>query len=63
MRVALRSILMAMILALNEAAVAGPMEDGQAAFARKDFATALQQWRPLADQGDAAAQADLVVRI
>jgi hypothetical protein len=37
-------------------AVAGALEDGQAAFDRKDYALAVQIWRPLADQGDAEAQ-------
>jgi hypothetical protein len=37
-------------------AVAGPVEDGVAAYKRGDYATALQVWRPLAEQGDARAQ-------
>ena len=37
--------------------MAGPLEDGEAAYQRGDYATALQIWRPLADQGDAGAQA------
>jgi TPR repeat protein len=53
------AVLLTVFWAPNGAAVAGAMEDGQAAYDRKDFAAALQQWRPLADQGDAAAQADL----
>ena len=57
MQLVLRSIQIAMFLALGGAAVAG--EDGQAAYDRKDYATALKLWRPLAEQGDAAAQADL----
>ncbi len=35
---------------------AGPLEDGQAAFNRGDYATALRLFRPLAEQGNASAQ-------
>jgi TPR repeat protein len=45
--------------ALFGAAMAGPLEDGQAAYQKGDYATALSQWRPLADQGNAYAQAAL----
>jgi hypothetical protein len=41
--------------AIAGAAVAGPFEDGGAAYARGDYATAMRLWRPLADQGDALA--------
>ena len=34
----------------------GAFEDGRAAFNRNDYATAVQMWRPLAEQGDAAIQ-------
>jgi TPR repeat protein len=37
-------------------ALAGPFEDGQAAFERGDYAAALQMWRRLAENGDAQAQ-------
>ena len=40
-------------------ATAGPLEDGQAAFQKGDFATALQIFRPLAEQGNAEAQYNL----
>ncbi len=59
MRLAFRSILTAVFLAMAGVAVAGPFEDGQAAYQRHDYATALQVWRPLADHGDANAQAYL----
>jgi hypothetical protein len=36
--------------------VAGPFEDGEAAFQSGDYATALKDWLPLANQGNAAAQ-------
>ena len=35
---------------------AGPLEDGQKAYVRGDFATALKLLRPLAEHGDASAQ-------
>jgi hypothetical protein len=38
-------------LALIRAAMAGPLEDGEAAFQRGDDATALQIFRPTAEQG------------
>jgi hypothetical protein len=44
-------------LALFGAATAGPLEDGEAAYKRSDFSTALQILRPLADQGNEIAQA------
>lgn len=30
--------------------------DGEAAYSKKDYATALKEWKPLANQGDARAQ-------
>ena len=58
MRLAPRSIF---IVTMAGAAVAGSLEDGQAALQRGDYATALQLWRPLADQGNASAQSNLGV--
>ena len=46
-------------LALAGTAVAGPLEDGVEAVNRGDYATALQLLRPLAEQGDPAAQINL----
>jgi len=43
-------------LALAATTVAGPLEDGIAAYRRGDYATALSLLRPLADQGNATAQ-------
>jgi len=40
-------------------AIAGPLEDGEAAYQRGDYATALTLLRPLAEQGNDAAQYDL----
>ena len=42
--------------ALIGIAAAGPLEDGQAAYQKGDYATALQIFRPLAEQGNAEAQ-------
>ncbi len=36
--------------------MAGPLEDGNAAFAAKDYTAALKLWQPLADKGNAQAQ-------
>jgi uncharacterized protein len=46
---------------IRGAAVAGPLEDGVAAVKRRDYATALRSFRPLADKGDDVAQFDLGV--
>lgn len=58
MKLALRYSLAAIILVLCIAspATAGPLEDADAAFAKKDYATALRLYRMLADQNNAAAQ-------
>jgi TPR repeat protein len=37
-------------------ASAGPFQDGQAAYERGDYITALRAWQPLAAQGNAFAQ-------
>jgi uncharacterized protein len=42
--------------ALIGTAVAGPFEDGQAAYRRDDYSEALRLWGQLADQGNARAQ-------
>jgi len=50
--------LIAVGLALcGNAALAGPLEDGMAAYNRGDYAPAMQLFRPLAKQGNARAQA------
>ena len=43
-------------LCLAVPAFAGPLEDGSAAYNKKDYATALRLWRPFADRGNAIAQ-------
>ncbi len=50
-----RLLLLATVL-LSSAVLAGPNEDGWAAYARKDYATALRLFRQAADQGNAEAQ-------
>ncbi len=45
-----------MLVAMARTAVAGPLEDAEAADARGDYETALGLFRQLADQGDAQAQ-------
>ncbi len=49
----------ALVLALALAACgpSGDPETGAEAYDRGDYATALKEWRPLAEQGDAQAQA------
>jgi len=49
----------ALVLSLAAPVAAGPLEDTTAASGRRDYATALRLWRPLADQGDAIAQFNL----
>jgi FOG: TPR repeat, SEL1 subfamily len=63
MKLTLKHALAAIILVLSFAApvAAGPFEDAAAAYGRGDYATALRLFRPLADQGDAAAQYNLGV--
>jgi uncharacterized protein len=43
----------------STAAFADPLEDGQAAYNRGDYATALKLFRPLAEQGNASAQTNI----
>jgi uncharacterized protein len=45
-----------LLVAMAGPAVAGPLEDGEAAYQREDYATAYRLLRPLADQGNAEAQ-------
>ena len=51
----------AIMLALGFAGsvAAGPFEDGVVAYEKGDYSTALRLFRPLAEQGDAAAQYNL----
>ena len=49
----------AMVVALNGTAHAQDFDKGLAAAQSGDYATALQEWRPLAEQGNALAQYNL----
>ena len=57
----MRHAIFAVILlaALAGTAVAGPLEDAFSAHKRGDYATALREFRVLAEQGDADAQFNL----
>ena len=59
MRIPLRLALIGVLAAASSTAVAGPLEDASAAYQRHDYATALRVWRPLAENGDVAAQISL----
>ena len=54
----LKHILTGLVVAvvMTGAAVAGPMEDGYDAIDRCDYATAVQLYRPLAEQDNVKAQ-------
>jgi TPR repeat protein len=58
-RLAIGLIALVCIFCLTEPLMAGPLEDGLAAFERGDYATALHLLKPLAEQGYASAQANL----
>src|SRR5436305_8024390 len=51
----------AALLIGGRAAVAGPWEDGMAAYNRGDYVPAMRLFRPLAEQGNAKAQTVLGV--
>lgn len=55
----MRKLIALLLLFLASAALAGDFEDGYAAANRKDYATALRLWQPLAARGLAAAQYNL----
>jgi TPR repeat protein len=46
---------------LENSAALGGFDEGKAAAERGDYATALKEWQPLADRGDAAAEHGLGV--
>ena len=52
----MRRILPAMLLLVASSSVAADFAAGVEAYERGDYATALREFRPLADQGDARAQ-------
>lgn len=53
--------LLGLALSFVAPAAAGPFEDGLTAYSRNDFSGALRLWQPLANQGNAAAQANLAL--
>ena len=57
----IKSLLAALVVFLCQTApvLAGPFEDGRAAYNRGDYATALRLWHPLAEQGNAIVQFNL----
>ncbi len=56
------TMLLALVVVLVAApAWAGDVQAGVEAYNRGDYATALKEWRPLAEQGDALAQYNLGV--
>lgn len=57
-KAAVRAVMLWLCLAAP-AAFAGAFEDGVTAHQQKDYATALRHWRPMAEQGNANAQAML----
>jgi hypothetical protein len=53
----IRTTIIALVLAFNAGSIlAQDFQKGVAAYQSGDYVTALQEWRPLAEQGDAAAQ-------
>ena len=59
MNVLRRALVAATIAFSAEMAVADGLQDGLTAAQAGDYATSLEKWRPLADQGDAIAQYNL----
>ena len=59
MKLTYPSDLVAVLLALPCMAIADTFQDGQAAYQRHDYATALRVWRSLAEQGFAPAEFSL----
>ena len=54
-------IVLVLALALSAPVFAADFQAGGAAYGHGDYATALEEWLPLAEQGDAAAQISLGV--
>ena len=53
----MRRIIAAVVLMFGLAAPAwAGFDEGMAAYTSGDYATALREWRPVAEQGDAIAQ-------
>jgi len=54
-------VVLVLALALSAPVLAADYDAGWEAYSRGDYATALKEWRPLAQQGDADAQYNLGV--
>jgi TPR repeat protein len=54
-----QGLMLALMLTITHTASAGQLEDGNAAYTRGDYATALKMFQPLANQGYAPAQFNL----
>jgi TPR repeat protein len=52
-------LVVALVLSSGSVATAQDFDKGLVAYNAGDFVTALEEWRPLAEQGDAAAQYNL----
>ena len=59
MRALRAAVVLVLALALSAPVLAADLEAGLEAYDRGDYATALEEWRPLAEQGDADAQLGL----
>lgn len=59
MKISLTACLLALHLFTAPSSVFAGLDEGLAAFKKQDFAGALREWRPLAEQGEAAAQITL----
>ena len=49
------------LLLLSSALVQAGFDEGLAAYAKGNYQTAFKEWKPLAEQGDAAAQHNLAL--
>jgi hypothetical protein len=59
LKAALSGLALMLSAMLSASALAGPLEDGLAAFQKGDYATALRIWTQLAKEGNAEAQHNL----
>jgi TPR repeat protein len=61
MKHAIKSVVLGLLLLLTNGSIAYAQDfkKGSEAYKKKDYATALREWRPLAAQGDADAQYNL----
>ncbi len=59
MKINIHQIVLALLLLTATSALAADFEKGKKAYDKGDYKTALQEWRPLAEQGHAEAQHNL----